>query len=85
MNPVIILFSLGVWYILWGTVGAPLAPLPPPLAAPRQAARRIAPRPLPACPCSGKPPGVVVARCRCMQVHAASPLWRAQARCWPCL
>ena len=27
MNPVIILFSLGVWYILWGTVGAPPAPL----------------------------------------------------------
>jgi len=25
MNPVIILFSLGVWYILWGTVGAVLA------------------------------------------------------------
>ena len=25
MNPVIILFSLGVWYILWGTIGAVLA------------------------------------------------------------
>ena len=25
MNPVIILFSLGVWYIVWGTVGAMLA------------------------------------------------------------
>ena len=33
MNPVIILFSLGVWYILWGTVGAPLAPLPAPTYA----------------------------------------------------
>jgi len=25
MNPVVILFSLGVWYILWGTIGAVLA------------------------------------------------------------
>ena len=25
MNPVVILFSLGVWYILWGSIGAVLA------------------------------------------------------------
>ena len=47
MNPVIILFSLGVWYIVWGTVGArprhpsPLRPRP----SPRRAS--LAPHPLP--------------------------------------
>ena len=46
MNPVIILFSLGVWYILWGTVGAPLAPLPPPRRpSPRRAPNRTPPAP----------------------------------------
>lgn len=73
MNPVIILFSLGVWYILWGTVGAPLAPLPAPRRpSPRRASNRTPPAPR-ACSCSGKPPGVVVARCRFMPVHAAFP------------
>ena len=45
MNPVIILFSLGVWYIVWGTVGArPRHPSP------------LRPRPLPSPPPFTSPP-----------------------------
>ena len=66
MNPVIILFSLGVWYILWGTVGAPLAPLPPPsppLAKPRAESHPARYPPAPAPANAGR-------RCRPLPLHA---------------
>ena len=89
MNPVIILFSLGVWYIVWGTVGArphhpsPLRPRP----SPRRAS--IAPHPLPLPRPRPRPlplplrPGVGLAARPCSHVACVHPLAR-QARCWPC-
>ena len=68
MNPVIILFSLGVWYILWGTVGAPLPRRP----SPRRASHRTPPAPCPL-PLRRSAGG----RCRSLPptpLHAASPL-----------
>ena len=69
MNPVIILFSLGVWYILWGTVGA--------------RPRRPAPRPLPLRPefiCCGRavmPRTPLARQARCWPC-------RSQASCASC-
>jgi AI-2 transport protein TqsA len=82
MNPVIILFSLGVWYILWGTVGAPLPRRPPPCRASNRTPP--APRPLPARFRSGDPPKSLSLAAADAASHRFPP-WRAQVRCWPCL
>ena len=94
MNPVIILFSLGVWYIVWGTVGArprhpsPLRPRPSPLRT-RPSPRRASIAPRARCRCRSAP---VCWVCRAAitsravtspAVTSRAPLAR-QARCWPC-